>query len=164
MTMQFKCDSCGQVVEVPQTGAEGAECIGPDTPPAGWRSISTMIEEHAGNGRLDRTLSEILHSCADCNVHMSVAEHLSAEFLYRKANMGGGIVPPPAPPPRVEPPSPAPDSPPDGVDIGVGTLVRPSVETEAVVTALVVPLCDKGGFCSLEKGHGGECYTDDIPF
>ncbi len=76
MTMQFKCDCCGQVAAVP-----------PNAPPKGWRVISTRIEEHDGGGRYRTNVSEVLHSCADCNTQMSLDEHLEAEYETRKNHM-----------------------------------------------------------------------------
>ena len=88
MTMQFKCNCCGQVAAIPQLGPGGsASDLEPNAPPKGWRVIYTRIEEHDGDGRYRTNVSEVLHSCADCNTHMSLDEHLEAEYEARKKDM-----------------------------------------------------------------------------
>lgn len=90
MTMQFKCNSCGESTDVPQTGADGgAGCVEPSSPPKGWRTIWTVIEQAtSGDGGATSSTGDVLHSCPDCNAQMSVDEHHEAEFEARKQRMG----------------------------------------------------------------------------
>ena len=88
--MQFKCNSCGQVTDVPQRGAEGStDCVGPDEPPDGWRTIWTMIQVSDGQGGMETSAGEVLHSCDECSRNLDVDEHHEAEFETRKQRMGG---------------------------------------------------------------------------
>ena len=88
--MQFRCNSCGGIAEVPQDGADGnAGAVEPSSPPNGWRTIWTVIEEATnGRGEASTSVGWVSHSCPDCNVHMSVSEHHEAEFRARRDKMG----------------------------------------------------------------------------
>lgn len=89
MAMYFKCDCCGSHTPVDQWGAESEACVSNDgSPPNGFRTIYTVIEEHDGQGGTVTITSELAHSCAECNANMSMQEHIEAEFLGRKRAMG----------------------------------------------------------------------------
>lgn len=89
--MQFKCDSCGAVVDVPNIGATDGGSVSDDaSPPDGFRTIYTVIEEHDGSGLITTSGGEVLHSCAECNARMTVEEHHEAELEWRKRGMQKG--------------------------------------------------------------------------
>jgi hypothetical protein len=175
--MQFRCNCCGSVSDVPQFGADGgAGCVEPSSPPTGWRTIWTVIEEATSDsGRASTSSGQVAHSCPDCNANMSVDEHHSAESTAREISMSCRTISPRAAPPSpreapaptleeltsIPPPRPEYVGDPDRVDIGVGTMVRPSAEDQAAVDAALKPMCDHG-VCMLPAGHEGP--HDEILF
>lgn len=81
---QVKCDACGKVEDTPESRDLSTGAV----PPKGWRSISTTIVEHGGDGVMLTSEGNELLSCDDCNAQMSVDEHHEAEFLQRQNTMG----------------------------------------------------------------------------
>ncbi len=80
MSVQFTCDCCGDRAAAPDLEEEIIQ------PPEGWRSIRTVIDERAGSGERT-TEGEKAHTCAECNAHMDVDEHLEAEHAQRLRHM-----------------------------------------------------------------------------
>jgi len=72
MTMQFQCDCCHGITEVPQWG----------------RTIYTQIEEHGEDGVFITHQGQVLHSCPDCNARVDVGKHLKVELECRCSVMG----------------------------------------------------------------------------
>lgn len=84
VVMSIKCDCCGKVVDIPDEEDE-AIC-----PPKDWRRIRTVIDGFVDDRCFNTYTSENAHSCDDCNVHMSVEEHIEAEHEQRRQCIGGG--------------------------------------------------------------------------
>ena len=88
MTMQFKCDCCGHVEDVPNRGAPDSASVSNDGDvPDAWRTIFTVIEVHGPDGSITMYTGHVAHSCADCNSHMLPSEHLEAEEESRLRQM-----------------------------------------------------------------------------
>jgi hypothetical protein len=91
--MQFKCDFCGEAADVKQWGAgDGASVSNDGSPPKGWRTIYTTIEQHDGDAGIETSTSELVHSCPKCHEGLSVKRHLIADVRARLSSREGGSV------------------------------------------------------------------------
>ena len=85
MAVEFICDCCGASAHVEDAVDEVI------SPPKGWRKRHTVIVEYVSSGgNFNEYDSEHAHSCADCNEHMTIDEHIEAEAAARLVSMRQG--------------------------------------------------------------------------
>jgi hypothetical protein len=157
--VSYLCDLCKQPIEdgdemhITTNDSEGSK-------------LELASDVYVRPGVALRLVVEIAVDPSKHGGHFHYHESCGFEFVQRHAVTVPLWSQPPAPPPEPQdatgsaPPDtlgatggdPFPE--PDTVDIGVGTMVRPSAEDQAAVDAVLTPTCDHG-LCALPEGHEG---------